>query len=656
MSALAWVLLPLLLCALLLAALALAGRLPARPVLNAWSSLLLLAYLGTTAALGIFWVARQQLPVFDWHYLFGYATLLLLAVHLAFNLRALLAHLRRRTARAAPPVATLPGRRPLAGALGVGALALAAGGAYWLGLRHGRTELVVAAGAGGVGVSGVADPALALVEQYHAVSSHSRAGLLRRAPSVDWGAPPPPFKPDAGRPRLDLPPPWRTRPPPPPGALRPPDARGLATLLWHAAGVTAVRGGLHLRAAPSAGALFATELYLLVREVDGVPAGVWHYDVPHGALRRVAAAVPPALQQATPAGAGAAIVATALFRRTGHKYGDRTYRYVLADLGHLLENLRAAAAALATPLRFAAAFDEAALAAALGIDEAEQGVLALAWLYREPPADAAPGLAAAAPVVAEVPRPDASPAVAEPRAAAPPGWQVPLPDAGAPLGLTDAVHRATSLRRAPAVPAAPPPAPAPPPPAASPRALPAPAPADPDILPLIAQRRSLRRYRDLPLGQPALAALLRALHGPGPLLSDAVRTHLVAHAVEGLPAAAWRCDPAAGTLHPSGVAATRARTRSVLLGQDVAADAAAVLFWTIDRAAMAADPAGAARGYRHAFLEAGLAGERLYLHAGALGLGVCAIGAYYDDEAAALIGVDPAREWVVHAATLGRLG
>jgi hypothetical protein len=41
--------------------------------------------------------------------------------------------------------------------------------------------------------------------------------------------------------------------------------------------------------------------------------------------------------------------------------------------------------------------------------------------------------------------------------------------------------------------------------------------------------------------------------------------------------------------------------------------------------------------------------------AGALGLGVCAIGALYDDEAAALFGADPARGWVVYAAEVGRL-
>ena len=74
---------------------------------------------------------------------------------------------------------------------------------------------------------------------------------------------------------------------------------------------------------------------------------------------------------------------------------------------------------------------------------------------------------------------------------------------------------------------------------------------------------------------------------------------------------------------------------------------------TIDRTAIAADPLGPARGYRHAFLEAGLVGERVYLEAGVLGLGACAVGAFYDDEASALVGVDPAQEWVVHFAALG---
>ena len=57
--------------------------------------------------------------------------------------------------------------------------------------------------------------------------------------------------------------------------------------------------------------------------------------------------------------APALVVATAIFQRTGRKYGDRSYRYVLADLGHALENLRVTAGALGVGTRFVAAFDEA---------------------------------------------------------------------------------------------------------------------------------------------------------------------------------------------------------------------------------------------------------------------------------------------------------
>ena len=47
------------------------------------------------------------------------------------------------------------------------------------------------------------------------------------------------------------------------------------------------------------------------------------------------------------------------------------------------------------------------------------------------------------------------------------------------------------------------------------------------------------------------------------------------------------------------------------------------------------------------------AGERVFLQATALDLGVCGVGAFYDDEASRLVGVDPAREWVLHFAAVG---
>jgi nitroreductase len=157
------------------------------------------------------------------------------------------------------------------------------------------------------------------------------------------------------------------------------------------------------------------------------------------------------------------------------------------------------------------------------------------------------------------------------------------------------------------------------------------------------------------LALPDLAALLAAMAGPGPLLSTAVRVDVLALRVAGLSAGAWRYHPGAHALeprtrHPEGLSR---RARAAGLDQDVIGDAAAVFVLSIDRAAFAADPAGAARGYRHAFIEAGLAGERIYLEGGARGLGVCAVGAFYDDETSALVGAAMDREWAVHLAAVG---
>ncbi|HEY0821193.1 MAG TPA: nitroreductase family protein, partial [Rhizobacter sp.] len=135
---------------------------------------------------------------------------------------------------------------------------------------------------------------------------------------------------------------------------------------------------------------------------------------------------------------------------------------------------------------------------------------------------------------------------------------------------------------------------------------------------------------------------------------SAVRVNVVVHQVSGLAPGAYRYEPAQHALVPAPVPpAPRSAARAAALDQDVIGDAAVVFVLTIDRAAFAADPLGPARGYRHAFIETGLVGERVYLEAGARGLAACGVGAFYDDEAQALVGVDPAREWVLHFAALG---
>jgi SagB-type dehydrogenase family enzyme len=664
MSKLAWVLLPLLAVVVALALAAWRGRLPSRLALNVGFSLLLLVYLAATAGLGIFWVANQHLPVFDWHYLFGYATVLLLVVHLAFNGRVVWRFLTQRRPGAVMPGTARPaapdprrGRLSLLGALGAGA---ALAGAYALGLRHGRTELRIDADAGSSG-SGVPagqglthHQAQAIVETFHEFSSHSRAGVFRRAASVDWGEAPPPFKTYPGAPVIVLPPPAGTAPADPGWRW---DLSAVSTLLWHAAGVNLRRGPIHFRTAPSSGALFAAEFYVVARGLGaaGLEDGLWHYDGLRHRLHRLPMNGADAPGDFAPWGLAptgdACVIATAVWRRSGHKYGDRCYRYVLADLGHGLENLRLAAAALGGSLAWRPVFDEARVAARLGLDEAVEAPLA--WLVVGPPA-----------------------AMASPAEETPAGWGLAPREAGGALGVTDAIHRATSLR-APAtsgvasgaarrVPGAVAPrraadaAPAPVEAASGVVVLPRAVASTMPALQRIGQRRSIRRYAAVPVPLPVLAALLDAMavrHGPW--ISTAVVIHVVAQAVGGLPIGAWRFDPAARrlllsrSLDPGTV---RSLSRRAGLDQDVIGDAAAVLVLTIDRRALVADPAGSARGYRHAFLEAGVVGERAYLEATALGLGVCGVGAFYDDEASQLISVDPAREWVVHFASVGALG
>lgn len=678
MDKLLWVAAPLLLALAALGWMAWRGRMPSRVGLNVGFSLLLLFYVLGTAGLGIFWVANQQLPVFDWHYLFGYATVLLLVVHLAFNLRVVWQVLRRgagrgrQAAHPAPAAQAVPraggqARRRWLGLFGLGGLAAAGGLGYLLGLRHGRTELVVQAS----GAS--ADPrqqAWAVVERFHAVTVHTRAGVVRRAASPQWALAPPAFKryPQAQRVALALPG-LATAPALP--ASQDPTLAELGQWLWCVAGVSAREGGIAFRTSPSSGALFATELYVHVLDLPGVPVGLWHYDAEGHALERMpdpsplpagdstggAAASSLAQVAALPEGCVAVLLASAVFARSGHKYGDRTYRYVTADLGHALENLRVAArAAGAVQAEPLAHFDDAAATRYLGLDPREEAVLAVVALR---------------PVELEGEGHAGQPDAARWEVAQ---WPV-LGGVPTALDLTAAVHAATSLRRVPGqegqgseegrqgrpVQGDPTHEPEQVTPALTPPVsgglfeLPELAPGEDVGLLRIAARRSVRRFARTPVPAPALAALLQAMTAPAPLLSRAVRIDVLTPAAQGLPPAAWRHHAPTRTLHRrvAHAESLRARARAAALDQDVIGQASLVFVLSLDRQVLLADPLGPARAWRHGFIEAGLVGERLYLAAPALGLGVCAVGAFYDDEASALVGVDPAREWVVHFAAVG---
>jgi SagB-type dehydrogenase family enzyme len=594
MPKIAWVFTPLLLYGALCLLAAWRGRAPSRMALNVHISLLLLAYLLGTAGLGIFWVANQQLPVFDWHYLFGYATVLLVSLHLFFNLPVVLRWLHRRRGGEAPA-----GGRRLAGQAVLLLTALA--GAYVVGTRQGGGELRVAAGA-------VADD---VVAQYHAYSSESRASVFRRAPGVAWGDPPPPFKsyPGAVQVRLEKGGPARLTlaqaiVAPAPAAVL--DLAALGRMLHLSAGITLERGGQRLRAAPSSGALFPSELYVAARRIDGLAAGLYHYDP--GAHRLALLGPLPSASAAPQADdAEALVLLSAIFRRTGYKYRNRAYRYALADAGHLLENLRLAAHGAGMAAQLLPAFDESLAAQALAIDGVEEGVLAMVALRK-----AAVGLPSAGGAFAPV-----------------------QPQASSALGVTGIIHQATSLQL-------------PQEEQGAHIALPPPAPAARELFATIISRRSERRYGPGPLTLDQLSGVLADLRQP-PQLFDGVRISVVVNRVTGLAPGVYRYQ-AAHALQLVRAGSHAAAAQSAALSQDAIGDAAAVLVLSAERARVLA---GGARAYRHALIETGMMGERWLLGAVARGLSACPVGAFYDDEAAMLIGLDGSRHWVLHFAALG---
>lgn len=113
-------------------------------------------------------------------------------------------------------------------------------------------------------------------------------------------------------------------------------------LLWAAQGITDARG---LRTAPSAGALYPLELYVVAGKVTGLEAGVYHYQVhshklvPHVAGDKRRALAQAAYMQTWLADAPAVFVISADYSRTSKKYGQRATRYVHIEVGHAAQNL-----------------------------------------------------------------------------------------------------------------------------------------------------------------------------------------------------------------------------------------------------------------------------------------------------------------------------
>lgn len=140
---------------------------------------------------------------------------------------------------------------------------------------------------------------------------------------------------------------------------------------------------MSLRAFPSAGALYPLEVYLISLSVQGIGAGIYHYNVRDNVLEILKECDPKDLTRRsfdifTMSGItnpGLIIPISAVFRRTTFKYMDRGYRFIFIEAGHLGQNFSLLANALGLGSVELGGYLDDEVNDLLGIDGVEEGVV-----------------------------------------------------------------------------------------------------------------------------------------------------------------------------------------------------------------------------------------------------------------------------------------
>jgi SagB-type dehydrogenase family enzyme len=148
----------------------------------------------------------------------------------------------------------------------------------------------------------------------------------------------------------------------------------LSQLLFAAQGITEKSYGHDLRTAPSAGALYPMEVYLVVNNVEGLSRGIYHYTIQGHALELLKEG--DFRKEITKAGLGqdmlgeaqVTFILSAVFERTRKKYGDRSLRYIYMEAGHISQNISLQAVSLGLGSVCVGAFYDEQVNRLIGLD------------------------------------------------------------------------------------------------------------------------------------------------------------------------------------------------------------------------------------------------------------------------------------------------
>jgi SagB-type dehydrogenase family enzyme len=439
----------------------------------------------------------------------------------------------------------------------------------------------------------------------------------------------------------------------------------LTSLLYHSAAVIRRRqlrdGEVHYRAAASAGALYPTEIYVVCGDLDGLRAGVYHFNprdctltrLRNGDLRRwVGSAVGD--HSAYPA----TLVFTTVFWRSAWKYRERGYRYCYWDLGTVAANLLATANAEALPVNLHFGFVDRMLTGYFGIDGVNEAPSMVASVGT--PDGMLPDGSGDVPGALPQESNDLSagaieyPLSAEVHAASPlrthedlTNWNQALVDASQSekdeLDGTGDVFRPLRSESDGAFNS------------------------DVDLSALesasladcIRSRGSTRRFSREPIPwesfRSVVDAAASAINAPGldGGYSPTLGLYFIVNAVEGLEPGAYYYNPFYNGLRLLKTGNFREMAGHLGFEQALPADSAAVAFITADLHGI--DQGLGARGYRMAQTVAGIIGGRLYLGMHAVGLGATGL-TFYDDSVVEFFSPHAAGQSAVFVVPMGLPG
>jgi SagB-type dehydrogenase family enzyme len=377
------------------------------------------------------------------------------------------------------------------------------------------------------------------------------------------------------------------------------------------------------RAAACTGALYHVEIYLVTGGIEGLDAGVYHYDARLHSLDRLrsgdfrAHLVEATGGEAHAAAAGSFLALTTTYWRNAWKYRARAYRHAFWDSGTMLANLFALGEAMGMPLHLLLGFADVDLDRVLEVDEEKESAVALVAIPGPPGSgerlSLAPlGLTTVPLSAAEVDYPE----IREMQKASSLQTGVEAKEwrEGGPKPTTRHRGTDTTLRHLDA-------------PSLAPMEL-------PELERVIRKRGSARAFqREGSIDYRDLSAILD--HAARGLSADSLPAettlcdpYVIVHRVRGLPPGAYAFHPPALGLELLREGDFRSNARFLDLEQDLAGDAAANLYLLVDLETLFARYGN--RGYRVAQLEGGLIGGRVYLASYALGLGATGL-TFFDD-------------------------